>query len=401
MPIFSYKGLDKTGKEIKATINTDSIISAKQKIKSMGVMLIDIKEKKAKEGVSFNFGKKVKVQDLALMTRQLATLVKAKIQIVEALAALQDQVDNEHLKVVLSEVKSDVNEGSSLAKSMGKHPKVFNNVYINMVEAGEASGTLEIVLLRLADFTEAQMKLKNKIQSAMTYPILMAFIGFGMMNVIFIFVIPKIAKVFTAMKKDLPLPTQISIGISHFMQHYWWALILGVIFSVWAFFKYINSKSGRRRWDGLVLKLPIFGGLVKMINVSRFCSTLATLLASGVPILTAMNIVKNLVPNVWMNQAIEKAKENISEGGSIATALQESGHYPSMVTHMITLGERSGELESMLKIVSENYEEQVDSKISGLTSLLEPLMMVGMGLAVGFIVMAVVVPMMDMSSIKR
>ena len=401
MPIFSYKGLDKTGKEIKATINTDSIISAKQKIKSMGVMLIDIKEKKAKEGVSFNFGKKVKVQDLALMTRQLATLVKAKIQIVEALAALQDQVDNEHLKVVLSEVKSDVNEGSSLAKSMSKHPKVFNNVYINMVEAGEASGTLEIVLLRLADFTEAQMKLKNKIQSAMTYPILMAFIGFGMMNVIFIFVIPKIAKVFTAMKKDLPLPTQISIGISHFMQHYWWALILGIIFSVWAFFKYINSKSGRRNWDGLVLKLPIFGVLVKMINVSRFCSTLATLLASGVPILTAMNIVKNLVPNVWMNQAIEKAKENISEGGSIATALKDSGHYPSMVTHMITLGERSGELESMLKIVSENYEEQVDSKISGLTSLLEPLMMVGMGLAVGFIVMAVVVPMMDMSSIKR
>jgi general secretion pathway protein F len=401
MPIFSYKGLDKTGKEIKATINTDSIISAKQKIKSMGVMLIDIKEKKAKEGVSFNFGKKVKVQDLALMTRQLATLVKAKIQIVEALAALQDQVDNEHLKVVLSEVKSDVNEGSSLAKSMSKHPKVFNNVYINMVEAGEASGTLEIVLLRLADFTEAQMKLKNKIQSAMTYPILMALIGFGMMNVIFIFVIPKIAKVFTAMKKDLPLPTQISIGISHFMQHYWWALILGIIFSVWAFFKYINSKSGRRNWDGLVLKLPIFGVLVKMINVSRFCSTLATLLASGVPILTAMNIVKNLVPNVWMNQAIEKAKENISEGGSIATALKDSGHYPSMVTHMITLGERSGELESMLKIVSENYEEQVDSKISGLTSLLEPLMMVGMGLAVGFIVMAVVVPMMDMSSIKR
>ena len=401
MPIFSYKGLDRTGKEIKATLNTDSIISAKQKIKSMGIMLIDIKEKKAKEGISFSFGKKVKVQDLALMTRQLATLVKAKIQIVEALAALQDQVDNDHLKVVLSEVKSDVNEGSSLAKSMGKHPKVFNNVYINMVEAGEASGTLEIVLLRLADFTEAQMKLKNKIQSAMTYPILMAFIGFGMMNVIFIFVIPKIAKVFTAMKKDLPLPTQIAIGISHFMQHYWWALILGIILGIWLFFKYINSNSGKKRWHGLILKLPIFGVLVKMINVSRFCSTLATLLASGVPILTAMSIVKNLVPNVWMNLAIEKAKENISEGGSIATALKESGYYPSMVTHMITLGERSGELESMLKIVSENYEEQVDSKISGLTSLLEPLMMVGMGLAVGFIVMAVVVPMMDMSSIKR
>lgn len=402
MPLYSYKGLDKNGKEVKSTINSDSIITAKQKVKSMGIMLIQINEKKSKDssgGINISFGRKVSVQDLALMTRQLSTLIKAKIQIVEALAALEDQVDNDHLKIVLSEVKRDVNEGSSLAKAMSKHPKVFNNVFINMVEAGEASGTLEIVLIRLADFTEAQLKLKNKIQSAMTYPVIMAVIGFVLISFIFIKVIPQIAKVLTSRKKAVPTLTQIAMDISYFMQNYWWLLIIIVFIVVWGFLKYINSRSGQRRWHAFVLKLPIFGTLIKMINVSRFCSTLSTLLSSGVPILVAMNIVKNLVPNVHMKKAIEESRVNVAEGASLAVPLKESGHYPSMVTHMITLGEKSGELEEMLNIISENYEDQVESKISGLTSLLEPLMMVGMGLAVGFIVFAVVIPIMDSSSL--
>ena len=228
MPIFQYKGINNTGKEIKNSINAESIIQAKQKIKASGIMIIDVKEVKSKDKSSsgISFGKKVKVQDLALMTRQLATLIKAKIQIVEALNALQDQVDNEHLKVVLSEVKQDVNEGSSLAKAMGKHPKVFNNVYVNMIEAGEESGTLEVVLLRLADFTESQMKLKQKIQGAMIYPIIMMVVGFGLISVIFIQVIPQLAKIFTSMKMELPLPTKICIAISDYMQSYWWTLII-------------------------------------------------------------------------------------------------------------------------------------------------------------------------------
>lgn len=403
MPIYAYKGLDKTGKDVKGVINTESVIAAKAKVKSMGIMLVDIKEKKAKSSSSSggSLFRKVKIQDLSLMTRQLATLIKAKIQIVEALAALEEQVDNDYLRVVLSEVKRDVNEGSSLAKAMAKHSKVFNNVYVNMVEAGEASGTLEIVLIRLADFTEAQLKLKNKISSAMMYPIIMMVIGFGMINAIFIFVIPKIAQIFTSMKKELPLPTKMVISISDFMQNYWYAVIIFIVGFIYLLKKYLESPSGQRVWHRLQLKTPILGNLVKMINVSRFCSTLATLLNSGVPILTAMNIVKNLVPNVHMAQAIEESKTSVSEGGSMAIALKSSGHYPAMVTHMITLGEKSGELEEMLGIVAENYEDQVDNKVAGLTSLLEPLMMVFLGLTVGFIVMAVVVPMMDMTSIKR
>lgn len=404
MPIFSYKGMDRSGKEIKNSINIESVVAAKAKIKAMGIMLIDIKEQKAQGTTSgssmFTFGSGVGVEDLAMMTRQLATLIKAKIQIVEALAALVDQVDNPTLRLVLADLRQKVNEGASLAKALADHPKVFNSVFINMVEAGEASGTLEIVLLRLADFSEAQVKLRNKVKGAMTYPVIMAVFGFGMMNVIFIFVIPKMAKIFTSSKKELPLITKICIGISEFLQNYWWLVIAGILGSIYLTIKYINTSKGQSQWHALQLKLPILGMLVKMINVSRFCSTLGTLLNSGVPILTALTIVKNLIPNVHMKDAVEKARISVSEGATLTAPLVQSGHFPPLVTHMIRLGEKSGELEPMLKIISENYEDQVESKIGGLTSILEPIMMIGLGTAVGFIVFAVVIPMMDLNKIN-
>jgi general secretion pathway protein F len=403
MPIFAYKGLDRSGKEIKNTINVESIVAAKQRVKSMGIMLIDIREQKAqgtKSSGLLRMKGSVPVDDLAMMTRQLATLIKAKIQIVEALAALTDQVDNENLRLVLSDLRQKVNEGASLAKALQDHPKVFNSVFVNMVDAGEASGTLEIVLVRLADFTESQVRLKNKIRGAMTYPVIMGVFGFVMMNVIFIFVIPQIAKIFISMKRELPFITKLCIWISQFLQSYWWLVIAGIIFSIFAFNRYINTKSGRSQYDGLLLKIPVLGILVKMINVSRFCSTLGTLLNSGVPILTALNIVKNLIPNVHMKDAVERARISVSEGASLTGPLIQSGYFPALVTHMIRLGERSGELEPMLKIISENYEDQVQSRISGLTSVLEPIMMICLGGAIGFIVFAVVIPMMNLNSIR-
>ncbi len=404
MPIYTYKGMDRTGKEINSTINTESLPQAKQKLRAMGIMLIEIKEQSSKSGSSSSFlaslNNRVSVNDLSLMTRQLSTLIKARIQIVEALSALVDQVDSPQLKVVLSEVKQKVNEGVSLAKALSDHPKIFNNVYVNMVEAGEASGTLDIVLVRLAEFTEAQVKLKNKLQGAMTYPVIMAAFGFIMMNVIFIFVIPKIAKIFVSMKKELPLQTKLCIELSDWMQNYWFVMPV-LFFLLWySFKKYIQTEEGLKKWHGLILKLPIIGQLSKMINVSRFCSTLSTLLNSGVPILASMNIVKNLIPNVLMKDAIEKSRLAVSEGASLVGPLIQCGHFPSLVTHMIKLGERSGELEPMLNIVADNYQDQVESKIAGLTSILEPIMMVGLGLAVGFIVFSVVVPMMEINSLS-
>jgi general secretion pathway protein F len=403
MPIYLYKGMDRAGKEVKNTINVESILIAKQRVKAMGIMLIDIREQKAQGtsgGSLLNFSGAVPVDDLAMMTRQLATLIKAKIQIVEALSALTDQVENANLRLVLSDLRQKVNEGASLAKALQDHPKVFSSIYANMVEAGEASGTLEIVLLRLADFTESQVKLKNKIKGAMTYPIIMGVFGFVMMNVIFIFVIPKIAKIFISMKKELPFITQVCIWISNFLVSYWWLVIIGVLASIYGTMRYISSPKGMSKWHSLQLKLPILGVLVKMINVSRFCSTLGTLMNSGVPILTALTIVKNLIPNIHMKDAIDKARQSVSEGASLAQPLAQSGYFPPLVTHMIKLGERSGELEPMLKIISENYEDQVQSRISGLTSVLEPIMMICLGTAIGFIVFAVVIPMMNMNSLR-
>ncbi len=404
MPIYAYKGMDRSGKEVKNTINVESIVAAKQRVKAMGIMLIDIREQKA-QGTSggptlLRIGGSVPVDDLAMMTRQLATLIKAKIQIVEALSALTDQVENANLRLVLSDLRQKVNEGASLAKALQDHPKVFNSIYANMVEAGEASGTLEIVLVRLADFTESQVKLKNKIKGAMTYPVIMAVFGFVMMNVIFIFVIPKIAKIFISMKKELPIITKICIWISNFLVNYWWLVIIGIIGVIYGVMKYINTRKGQLQWHALQLRLPILGILIKMINVSRFCSTLGTLLNSGVPILASLNIVKNLIPNVHMKDAVEKARQSVSEGASLAQPLIQSGYFPPLVTHMIKLGERSGELEPMLKIISENYEDQVQSRISGLTSVLEPIMMICLGIAIGFIVFAVVIPMMNMNSLR-
>lgn len=402
MPIYKYKGINSSGKEIKATIKGESVVQAKQKIRAQGVMLITINEEKSvqKSSFSLQIGGNVSINDLSMMTRQLSTLIKAKIQIVEALEALVDQSDNAKLKVILAEVRQKVNEGSSLANALNEYPKVFDNVYINMVEAGESSGTLDVVLNRLADFTEARVKLKNKIKGAMTYPIIMVVFGSIMMGIIFAFVIPKITKIFVSMRKELPIQTQISIWISDAVRNYWPAMIVAV-FLLWiAFLRYTNTKNGKSLWHRLQLKLPLSGELVMMINVSRFCSTLATLLNSGVPILVSLKIVKNLIGNVHMQEAVEQAKISISEGASLAGPLAKSKLFPSMVTHMISLGEKSGELEPMLEIIAENYQDQVESKLSGLTSTLEPVMMIFMGLAVGFIVFSVIAPLMEINSMR-
>lgn len=401
MAVYLYKGIDKFGKEVKGNVTAESLSKGKSKVKQMGVMLTSIKEEniRSKGSSSITFGSKVNISELSLMTRQLATLLKANIPLVQALKALVDQIEHPYLKGVLAEVMQKVNEGASLASAFGDYPKVFNHVYVNMVEAGESSGTLSIVLVRLAEFTEAQVKLKNKVKGAMTYPIIMVIFGSIMMGIIFAFVIPKISKIFISMKKELPWTTKLAMSISDFVVNYWYIVILSVIFGIIFFKKYIQTPKGKSQYDALLLKLPIVGNLTTMINISRFTSTLATLLNSGVPIIQAMNIVKNLVSNVHIQNAVQEARDNISEGASMTGPLVRSGLFPPMVTHMISLGEKSGELEPMLEIIAENYEDQVDSKLSGLTSILEPVMMVGMGLAVAFIVFSVVMPLMDMNKL--
>jgi general secretion pathway protein F len=409
MAIYEYKGLDRAGKPVKGMIESDTLKGARGRLKKNGVYVTEISEKSSKKegsssgassGGGFSLFGRITINDIALFTRQLASLIRANITVVESLTALIEQTENSKLKVVLSLVRQDVNEGSSLAKALSKHTKVFNNVYINMVEAGESSGTLPLVLLRLADFQEGQVRLKNKVSSALMYPVLMMIVATLLIVGIFTFVMPKLAKIFVAMNKPLPIQTKIMLAISDFMVNYWYLPPPVILISAWMFNRYINTKAGRRWWDSFLLRAPIFGKLIRMLAVARFSNSMSTLLAGGVPILTAMNIVKNIVGNTLIMEAINQAKDNVTEGQSIADPLKRSQQFPPLVIHMISIGEKTGELPQMLQNVASTFEEQVTAKIEGLTSLLEPLMIVAMGIVVAIIVISIFVPLLQLNSLS-
>jgi general secretion pathway protein F len=412
MALYEYKALDAGGKAVKGMVEADSVKTARAKLKKSGIFLTDITEKSSggsggskdagsKGGSSggFQLFGRITLNDVSMFTRQMASLIKASITVVDALSALIDQTENERFKVVLSLVRQDVNEGASLGKALSKHPKVFNSVYINMVEAGEASGTLPIVLLRLADFQEGQVRLKNKVSSAMMYPILMMFVAFTLIIGIFTFVMPKLAKIFEAMHKELPIQTRVMLAISDFLVNYWFIPLPTAIAAAWLFFSYISTSKGRRWWHGFLLRMPVLGKLIRMLAVARFANSLAAMLAGGVPILTAMNIVKNIVGNELIMEAISQARENVTEGQSIAEPLKRSQQFPPLVIHMIAIGEKTGELPQMLQNVSATFEEQVTAKIEGLTALLEPAMIVGMGLVVALIVVSIFVPLLQLNNL--
>lgn len=404
MGLYDYKALSLQGKPQKGIVEAENAKVARQKLKKQGLMVTEIFEKTVARqaqqsgGIPF-FGGRASVKDIAMVTRQLASLIKANIPLVEALSALVEQLDKPTIKVALSAVRQDVNEGLSFAKAMSKHPKIFDNIFINMIEAGESSGTLGLVLIKLADLKEAQMRLRSKVQSGMMYPCLMMVVAVFLLVAIFTFVIPKLTKVFDSMHKAVPLTTKILMVISDTLVN-WWFVIAGVVSLVIVLFtRFINSKNGAPKWDAFKLRVPLFGPLIRMVAVTRFAGTMSTLLGSGVPILSAMSIAEKLVGNIPIARAVAQARENITEGQSIADPLRRSGQFPPLVIHMIAIGEKTGELPSMLKNVADSYEEQVNTRIEGLTALLEPLMIIGMGGVVGFIVMSIFVPLLEISNI--
>lgn len=404
MPVFEYKGLDARGKQVKGVLDAADPKTLRASLRKNGIFLTEILDQQKGGGVTAlanrdvkMLGGRIKPLDISLMTRQLATLIGAGIPLVDSLTALVEQVDKEKFKKVLSEIRERVNEGGSLADALADHGKVFPSLYVNMVRAGESSGTLDLVLVRLADFTEYQVRLRSKVQGAMMYPIIMIFVAIIIVSILFVVVVPKIIKIFDRLQATLPMPTKILIATSHMVKNYWWLMIIIVVVSVFLFLRYINSEKGREKWDRFKLWVPIFGPIVMMIAIARFTKTLATLLASGVPILTALNIVKAVLGNVVLEKVIDEARSSIQEGESIAAPLKRSGRFPPIVTHMIAIGEKSGELENMLTNVANAYDSQVDTKINTLTSLLEPLMIVAMGGVVGFIVFSILLPILKMN----
>jgi len=403
VPVYEYKGLDRAGKNKRGTIDADNSRTAKTRLKKDGIYVIELKDKtkssKKSKSSSVNT-KSVNVEDLSLMTRQLATLIRANIPLVDALTATADQVENETLSVVMANVKNDVNEGSALYKSLTKYPKIFDKIYLSMVEAGEMSGTLDTILIRLAEFKESQSKLNSKVRSAMVYPLLMFAFTMILLGILFVFVIPKITAVFES-TPDLTLPwyTVMVIDFSGILVNYWYIILATIIVLVMLFRTWKATPNGRAQYDTLILKLPVVGKLARMIAVSRFTRTLSTLLTGGVPMLNAMSIVRNVVDNHLLAIAIDIARDNISEGESIAGPLKKSEQFPPIVIHMINIGEKTGDLENMLTQVSDSYDYQVENSVDGITSLLEPIMIIVMGCVIGIIVFAIMIPMFELSSL--
>jgi general secretion pathway protein F len=403
MPVYEYKGVSAQGKNVSGVQDGESLKTVKTKLKKEGIIVLDISEgsstSAARRGtVSFTFGNRVKLADLANATRQLATLLSSGLPLMDALSVLVEQEETAGLKAALSSVRDNVREGASLADALKANPKAFSQLYVNMVSAGEMSGTLDITLDRLADFLDEQVRFRGRIAAAMAYPAFMTVIGVGMLFFIFSFVMPRVVGMFEDMKQQLPFITVMLLAFVRFFSSFWWAILIALGGAAYYFRKYINTPVGRETFDARLLRLPVFGSLIRMIAVSRFTRTLGTLLQSGVPALTALDIVKSVVGNTVLADAIQKARENVREGEPIADPLRRSGLFPPVVVQMVAVGEKSGELEKMLLKISDSLDRTVETRLTGLMALMEPIIILAMGLIIGFVVVAIMLPMLEMSS---
>jgi general secretion pathway protein F len=424
VPVYTWKGLNAGGKAVGGTKDADSPKGLRLVLRREGVFVTEHKEMLAgggsKGAVRANAAtatgkvpfwqrevdlggliQSVKPQEVAVFTRQLATLLKAGIPLAEALGALQEQSDNKKFEVILTGVRQKVNEGSTLADTLAQHPREFPELYTNMVRSGEAAGNLDAVLSRLADFLDAQHQLRSKVSSAMTYPIIMMVLGSGIMGLLMVVVIPKITSIFEEMEKALPWNTSLLIFISDLISGWWWLLVILGGLAFWLYRRWVKKPKGRLTVDKLKLRLPLIGPLNRYVAVARFSRTLSTMLAAGVPVLNALEIVKKVLNNVVLEKVIEEARDAIREGESIAAPLKRSQQFPSMMVHMVGVGERSGQLESMLENVAVAYERDVDGKVARLTTVLSPALIVVMAMAVAFIVLSILQPIMDMQDIVQ
>jgi len=407
VPIFEYQALNAAGKNIRGIIDADSARTARTKLKGRGIYPTEIREEAAAAqrvpltDLSFGLFGRIKAKDLALASRQLATLMEAGIPLTSSLSALIEQMGNPLLKKIITQIRERVREGSSFADTLALHPSVFSNLFIGMVRAGEVSGTLALTLGRWADFSEHQVGLQQRIRAALTYPIFMFVIGFGVLFFLMAFVVPTVTKIFADLGRALPLPTLILISVSDFLSRFWWALVSGMIVLAFWLRKTLRSESGALAWDRLKLKLPLAGNLHRRLAVSRWSRTLGTLLSGGLPLLQALEISQGVVGNRLISQTLGKARESIREGEEMSLSLKQSALFPSIVLEMVSVGEKSGDLGKMLEKVASTLENEVEAELRSLLSLLEPVMILIMGVGVGFIALSILLPILEMSQIVR
>jgi general secretion pathway protein F len=406
MPIYQYTAIAKaTGKRTKGMVDADTPAAARRKLREQELYPTDIEEAREGGGETSGAAGKIKVsrggvssRDLSLMTRQLATLLQAGMPLIEALTALQEQTGKQRLRSVVFAVRDTVNGGASLADGIAEHPRIFSNLYINMVRAGETSGTLEPVLFRLAEILERQAKLKGQLASTLAYPAFMALFALGIIVFLMLVIVPRITMIFEKQEQDLPALTEALIGASDFLARYGIVIVLAIlgVFSLWRI--WIAREEGRKRWDRWKLRIPLYGSLHLKLVCARLARTLGTMLQSGLTMMRALEVVNTVVDNRHIQLSMDDVKAGVRRGRDLAVPMKETGLFPPMMIHMIDLGQRSGEIEDMLIRVADTYDEDVRLTIDALVGLLEPVIIIIMGIFVGFLVLAILLPILNMST---
>ncbi len=398
MSVFEYKGTNSQGRSVSGSVQADNQQDAKALLKKDNIYIFDIRSRQLKnQSVRRLFiRRKVDIKTLCNMTRMLAVLLKSNVPLVESLTALTKQISHPVLNPALTQIRDKINEGWSFYKALSEYPHIFNSTYLSMCEAGESSGTLDIVLLKLAEFTEDQAELTNKIRSTLAYPALITFFTFGVMIFLFTYIIPKISVLLEEEEAMIPWYTEMVMLFSKTLIESWLTLSILFCVCIFLFIKWTRTSSGQKTIDQVSLHLPLVGPLIRSAAISRFSRTLATLLNGGVPMLTALGIVQNVVNNGVLKRAIQSVSSNIREGESIAQPLQESKQFPPMTIQMIKVGEKTGKLEDMLLKVSEAYDFQVRTEVNTLTSILGPAMIIIMGGVVALVIFSVMVPLLEM-----
>ncbi|MCS6292177.1 MAG: type II secretion system F family protein [Nitrospira sp.] len=401
MATFAYVGRSKSGAVKKGELVAKSRDEAVDQLRKQSVVVTSLEEKGAKEGFKLSFGNGMTEKDLVVFTRQFGTMINAGLPLIQCLEILSTQSENAALRKAVGEIKGSVEGGSTFSDALRRHPKIFDDLYCNMVNAGEVGGLLDTILGRLSKHIEKAMKLKSQIKSAMVYPAAIMGIATIVITVLMIWVIPVFEKMFKEMsggKMALPGPTQLVIDMSNFVQAAWYIILGVIVVAVIAFKKYYATPQGRLMVDKTVLKLPVFGDLIRKASVAKFTRTLGTLITSGVPLLEALSICAKTAGNKVIENVLMDARVSISGGKTISEPLAKSEAFPKMVTHMISVGESTGALDNMLGKIADFYEDEVDAAVTNMTALLEPMMMVFLGITVGFIVVAMYLPIFTMAS---
>ncbi|MDH3974094.1 MAG: type II secretion system F family protein [Deltaproteobacteria bacterium] len=398
MPVYVWEGKTKNGEIRKGEVEADSEAAVNDALKRQQITPVKVK-KKGKEFKLFGEGgKKITGKDIVIFLRQFATMIDAGLPLVQCLEILGSQQPNQRFKKILIQVKDDVESGSTFADALKKHPKTFDTLFVSLIAAGEIGGILDTILNKLGEFLEKSEKLKSKVKSAMVYPVSIVIVAIVITSGLLLFVIPIFEAMFSDMGGTLPLPTQIVINLSQFLQSYWYFVFGGMWLALFLFKKYYATAKGRAVCDKLFLKAPVAGDLIRKVAVAKFCGTMGTMLSSGVPILDSLEIVSKTAGNVVIENALIEVKNAISEGKTIVEPLEKTQVFPSMVVQMIAVGEATGALDAMLGKIAEFYEDEVDTAVDGLTALMEPAIMVVLGGLVGGLIIAMYLPIFSMAA---